>query len=198
MGGRRLCSSNRPTVFGLAGWDVEVEACLAWVVQLVGQHNNIPAAVSPLPSPIDPTALATPLLCCRVVFLRVYCTPPPSLAYNSRTRISRSPCVCCLFKSRRSNTHTTLLRKTVGAPRPLLEQLRKRSVRPFALPQCSLSPPIRTPLIKIPPSHPFFHLPRHRLHHHLTVTLTLLPAPAVSRAFLFSPRTRHISRTPLS
>ena len=52
---------------------------------------------------------------------------------------------------------------------------------------------IRTPLIKIPPSRRFFHLPRHRLHHHhLPVTLTLLPAPAVSRAFLFSPRTRLI------
>ena len=189
MGGRCLCSSNRPTVFGLSGWDVE--ACLAAAGQHIpSHHSRVPLILLLL--------LATPLLCCRVVSLRVYCTPPPSLAYNSHTRISRSPCVCCLFKSRRSNTHTTLLRKTVGAPRPLLEQLRKRSVRPFALPQCSLSPPIRTPLIKIPPSQRFFHLPRHRLHHHLTVTITLLPAPAVSRAFLFSPRTRHISRTPLS
>ena len=194
MGGRRLCSSNRPTVFGLAGWDVE--ACLGGGAAGSGQHIIIPAPIPPLPAPIDPAA-ATTLLCCGAVFLRVYCPLPPSLAYNHTRIISRLVC-CCLFKSRRSNTHTTLLRKTVGAPRPLLEQLRKRSVRPFALPQCSLSPPIRTPLIKIPPSQRFFHLPRHRLHHHLTVTLTLLPAPAVSRAFLFSPRTRHISRTPLS
>jgi len=182
----RACWLGCGSLPGWCSWSVNII-----IYQQPSHHSRVPLILLLL--------LATPLLCCRVVSLRVYCTPPPSLAYNSHTRISRSPCVCCLFKSRRSNTHTTLLRKTVGAPRPLLEQLRKRSARPLlCLPQCSLSPPIRTPLIKIPPSQRFFHLPRHRLHHHLTVTLTLLPAPAVSRAFLFSPRTRHISRTPLS
>jgi len=183
MGGRRLCSSNRPTVFGRAGWDVEASLAAG------GQHIQ-PAAVSPLPSPlILLLLLLSPLRCCILV---VHCSPPPSLASKQpHTNRPRSLACVCLFKSRRSNTHTTLLRKTVGAPRPLLEQLRKRSAHLLC---CSLplTPPSAHPLLRYPLPALLPSLLRHRLHHHLTVTHTHSFSPGCERAFLFSPRTRLI------
>lgn len=104
MGGRRLCSSNRPTVFGLAGWDVE--ACLGGGAAGSGQHIIIPPAVSPLPAPIDPAA-ATTLLCCGAVFLRVYCPLPPSLAYN-HTRIVSRPACAAAYLNPAALIHTPL------------------------------------------------------------------------------------------
>ena len=178
----RACWLGCGSLPGWCSWSVNII-----IYQQPSHHPRVPLIL-----------LFLLLLCCGVVFL--LCTALILILHlhtTIHTRLSRPACAAYLNPADLIHT-PTLLRKTVGAPRPLLEQLRKRSVRPFALPQCSLSPPIRTPLIKIPPSQRFFHLPRHRLHHHLTVTLTLLPAPAVSRAFLFSPRTRHISRTPLS
>ena len=173
----RACWLGCGSLPGWCSWSVNII-----IYQQPSHHSRVPLILLLL--------LATPLLCCRVVSLRVYCTPPPSLAYNSHTRISRSPCVCCLFKSRRSNTHTTLLRKTVGAPRPLLEQLRKRSAHLCSA--TTLTPPSAHPLLRYPLPALLPSLLRHRLHHHLTVTHTHSFSPGCERAFLFSPRTRLI------
>jgi hypothetical protein len=135
MGGRCLCSSNRPTVFGLSGWDVE--ACLAAAGQHIpSHHSRVPLIVLLL--------LIPPATAVSCVFLLVHCTTLLlHLHTNAKSYASLALRVLNSLKSRRSNTltHTTLLRKTVGAPRPLLEQLRKRSARSTFCSALPLTPP---------------------------------------------------------
>jgi hypothetical protein len=144
MGGRCLCSSNRPTVFGLSGWDVE--ACLAAAGQHIpSHHSRVPLILLLL--------LIPPATAVSCVFLLVHCTPltPPSLAYNHQ--INHTHRSVCLFKSRRSNTltHHHSPPQNCWSPTALTRATPKKK-RSLDLLLCLAShTTIRTPLIKIPP-----------------------------------------------